>query len=112
MNNQFRISSLLSGRLTEHKIALPALLRLAGLPAGFFQQSTVELSEAAFLPGYEDANSFFRAFHLWEGTSPGEWRTRNRPRGPCRQDSERRILPGNRKSGDTQQPRMVIFRDQ
>jgi hypothetical protein len=22
----------------------------------------------------EDANSFFRAFHQWEGTSPGEWR--------------------------------------
>ena len=57
MNNQFRISSLLSGRLTEHKIELPALLRLAGLPPGFFQQSTVELSEAAFLLGYEDANS-------------------------------------------------------
>jgi len=25
--------------------------------------------------GYEDANSFFRAFHSWEGTSPGEWRS-------------------------------------
>lgn len=23
---------------------------------------------------YEDANSFFRAFHHWEGTSPGQWR--------------------------------------
>ena len=36
MNNQFRISSLLAGRLTEHKLALSALLRLAGLPPGFF----------------------------------------------------------------------------
>jgi hypothetical protein len=26
--------------------------------------------------GFEDANSFLRAFQLWEGTSPGEWRTR------------------------------------
>jgi len=38
---------------------------------------TIELSEAAFLLGYEDTNSFFRAFHDWEGTTPGEWRERN-----------------------------------
>jgi AraC-like DNA-binding protein len=41
------------------------------------KQSTVELNEAAYLLGYEDVNSFFRAFQLWEGTSPGEWRTRH-----------------------------------
>ena len=33
---------------------------------------------AAFLLGYGDSNSFFRAFQGWEGTSPGEWRTRQR----------------------------------
>ena len=36
----------------------------------------MEFSEAAFLLGYEDTNSFFRAFQAWEGTSPGAWRTR------------------------------------
>jgi transcriptional regulator GlxA family with amidase domain len=44
----------------------------------YLKHSTVELNKAAFLLGYEAANSFFRAFQGWKGASPGEWRTRHR----------------------------------
>lgn len=44
----------------------------------YLSQSAVELNETAYLLGYADANSFFRAFSTWEGVSPGEWRMRQR----------------------------------
>jgi hypothetical protein len=44
----------------------------------YLKQSNVELNEAAFLLGFEDANSFYRAFQTWEGMTPGVWRTRHR----------------------------------
>jgi AraC-like DNA-binding protein len=34
----------------------------------------VDITEAAFLVGYEDTTSFYRAFRSWEGTTPAEWR--------------------------------------
>jgi AraC-like DNA-binding protein len=43
----------------------------------YLKHNTVEFNEIAYLLGYEDANSFFRAFQLWERTSPGEWRSRH-----------------------------------
>jgi len=42
----------------------------------YLKQRALELPEVAFLLGFEDANSFFRAFQDWERTSPMEWRTR------------------------------------
>ncbi|WP_375281568.1 AraC family transcriptional regulator ligand-binding domain-containing protein [Pseudooctadecabacter sp.] len=33
-------------------------------------------AEVSFLLGYEDPNSFFRAFKRWENTSPESWRVR------------------------------------
>src|SRR5689334_12804167 len=46
MNDRFRISSLLAERLKEQRLALPALLRTAGLPAGFFQQEKIYATTA------------------------------------------------------------------
>jgi AraC-like DNA-binding protein len=34
----------------------------------------IRISETAFLLGYQDANSFYRAFRTWEGTTPAHWR--------------------------------------
>lgn len=46
----------------------------------YLRGSALELSEIAFLLGYEEASSFHRAFHQWEGTTPGQWRAANRAR--------------------------------
>ena len=37
----------------------------------------LDISEVAFLLGYEEVNSFARAFQQWEGKSPQRWRTRD-----------------------------------
>jgi AraC-like DNA-binding protein len=45
----------------------------------YLGNSVLELNEAAYLLGYEDANSFSRAFRGWEGMPPGHWRETHRP---------------------------------
>jgi AraC-like DNA-binding protein len=44
----------------------------------YLSHSVLELNEAAYLLGYEDANSFVRAFRTWEGIPPGHWRETHR----------------------------------
>ena len=65
----------LQRRLTEQRITFQRLLDDARreLARHCLLHSSRELNETAYLLGYKDANSFFRAFHHWEGTSPGQW---------------------------------------
>ena len=46
----------------------------------YLNNSVLELSEAAYLLGYNDANSFVRAFRTWEGVPPARWREQQRAR--------------------------------
>jgi AraC-like DNA-binding protein len=39
--------------------------------------SSASLGEIAYLLGFQDDNSFIRAFHGWTGRTPGEYRARN-----------------------------------
>ena len=46
----------------------------------YLSNSVLELNEAAYLLGYEDSNSFVRAFRTWEGVPPARWRETQRAR--------------------------------
>ena len=97
----------LQRRLTDAGITFQQLVEdtRRDLARHYLKQSAVELNEAAYLLGYEDANSFFRAFHVWEGTSPGEWRTQHRTAEvaarPSRQHHRRRQLTNRRQANET-----------
>ena len=58
----------------------------------YLGDTSVEITETAFLVGYDDPNSFYRAFRSWEGKTPAEWRAANQPRtskrGEARQKSD------------------------
>src|SRR3989440_2859794 len=77
----------LQRRLTEQGITFQRLLDEARheLARHYLLHSSRELNETAYLLGYEDANSFFRAFHHWEVTSPGQWRVLQRKSQPTTQ---------------------------
>ena len=69
----------LQRRLAEESATFQQVMQEARreLARHYLLHSSRELNETAYLLGYEDAHSFFRAFHGWEGSSPGEWRARH-----------------------------------
>ena len=77
---ELRLSSrTLQRKLAEEGATFQQLMQEARreLARHYLRHSSLELNETAYLLGYEDAHSFFRAFHGWEGSSPGEWRARH-----------------------------------
>jgi AraC-like DNA-binding protein len=78
--NELRLSArTLQRRLAESGHTFQQLMQEARreLARHYLLHSKMELNETAYLLGYEDAHSFFRAFHGWEGSPPGEWRARH-----------------------------------
>src|SRR5574341_611265 len=69
----------LQRKLAEDGATFQQLMQEArrALARHYLVNSSLELNETAYLLGYEDAHSFFRAFHDWEGSPPGEWRARH-----------------------------------
>lgn len=43
----------------------------------YLADPNLDIKEVAFLIGYEDQNSFYRAFRLWEGDTPSNWRSQH-----------------------------------
>jgi AraC-like DNA-binding protein len=44
----------------------------------YLSRSSASLGEIAYLLGFQDSNSFIRAFRGWTGQTPGEYRTNSR----------------------------------
>jgi AraC-like DNA-binding protein len=81
VSRELRLSSrTLQRRLGEEGATFQQLMQEARreLARHYLLHSSLELNETAYLLGYEDAHSFFRAFHQWEGSPPGDWRARQR----------------------------------
>jgi AraC-like DNA-binding protein len=70
----------LQRRITSEGTSFRRLVRDARyeLAKHYLLDPSLDLAETAYLLGYEDPNSFFRAFREWEGTTPSEWRAAQR----------------------------------
>jgi AraC-like DNA-binding protein len=73
-------SRTLQRRLQENGYSFQQVLEESRreLARHYLTYSPLELTETAYLLGYEDANSFVRAFRGWEGVPPAHWRESQR----------------------------------
>ncbi|MBE1442589.1 AraC family transcriptional regulator [Paenibacillus sp. OAS669] len=67
----------LQRRLTDEGVTFKELLTQVRHEQAreYLADRRLEIKEVAFLIGYEDQNSFYRAFRLWEGDTPSNWRS-------------------------------------
>ncbi|MGC5772082.1 helix-turn-helix domain-containing protein [Paenibacillus pabuli] len=68
----------LQRRLTEENTSFKHLLTQARheQALAYLADPKLDIKEVAFLTGYEDQNSFYRAFRIWEDDTPSNWRVR------------------------------------
>lgn len=66
----------LQRRLTEEGASFKQLLvkTRREMAVTYLADTALEIKEVAFLVGYEDQNSFYRAFRAWTGVTPANWR--------------------------------------
>lgn len=66
----------LQRRLTDEGTSFKSLLTQVRHEQAleFLADPSLDIKEVAFLIGFEDQNSFYRAFRLWEGNTPSNWR--------------------------------------
>ncbi|AOZ91211.1 AraC family transcriptional regulator [Paenibacillus crassostreae] len=66
----------LQRRLTDENTNFKQLLAQARHEQAreYLADPSLDIKEVAFLIGYEDQNSFYRAFRQWEGDTPANWR--------------------------------------
>lgn len=66
----------LQRRLTDEKTSFKELLKKARHEQAiqYLADSAIDIKEVAFLVGYKDQSSFYRAFRSWEGETPLKWR--------------------------------------
>lgn len=67
----------LQRRLTDEGTTFKHLLTQARHEQSreYLADHKLDIKEVAFLVGYEDQNSFYRAFRTWEGSTPSKWRS-------------------------------------
>lgn len=66
----------LQRRLTEEGTSFQALLNETRFEMSerYLKSSALSVPEISYLLGFRDTSSFFRAFHGWTGTTPGDYR--------------------------------------